>query len=256
MKRKPVLSLLSWAVDLALPPRCLGCGLVVDQDDSLCIACWGGLKFLGAPRCAACGVPFEIALGDDALCAPCLERRPVFAEARAAVTYDDLPRRILMRFKYGGRPHLARMMGRHIRLVAPDWLDEPDVVLVPVPLARWRLWRRGYNQAGLIAGAVSRHSAATVLLGGLVRHRATKSSGGLSRKQRFANVRGAFRVTDRALPQIAGKPVILIDDVMTTGATTEACSIALLKAGAASVRVLTWARTLPDTALPVDTLYG
>lgn len=238
---------LRWIIGLALPPRCLGCGLVVDQDDSFCPSCWGGLSFIRDPRCAACGVPFELTLGDGALCAPCLAHRPAYAEARAAVIYDHLPRKVLMRFKYGERPHLARVMARHIRLVAPEWLDDADSVLVPVPLARWRLWRRGYNQAGLIALALSRNSAATALLGALIRHRATRTSGRLSRNQRFANVRGAFRVTDAGTMAIRGRRIILVDDVMTTGATTEACARELARAGAASVRVLTWARALPFT---------
>lgn len=242
---KHLLRLLRRSVGVFLPPRCLGCGLVVEQDDSLCPACWGRLKFIAAPRCAACGVPFEIAQGEDALCAPCLERQPRFAEARAAVVYDRLPREVLMRFKYGSRPHLARMMARHIRLMAADWLDAQDAVLVPVPLARWRLWRRGYNQAGLIAGALARGSAAGLALGGLVRHRATQSSGGLTRAQRFANVRGAFSVPEDARYRMAGRTVILVDDVMTTGATADACAHALIRAGAARVRVLTWARALP-----------
>src|SRR3546814_14096023 len=129
-------------------PRCLGCGLVVDQDDSLCASCWGALSFIGAPRCAGCGVPFAVILGQDALCAPCLERRPAFAEARAAVVYGHLPRRVLMRFKHGGKPHLARMMGRHTRLAAPAWLDDEHAVLGPVLLPRLRLLRAGPKPPG------------------------------------------------------------------------------------------------------------
>ena len=208
--RKYVYAPVRWAIGIALPPRCLGCGLVVDQDDSLCTGCWATLTFAGTPRCAACGIPFEIPADEEALCAPCLDQRPSFSEARAAVVYDPLPRTMLMRFKYGGKPHLARMMARHIRLVAPEWLDDENALLIPVPLARWRLWRRGYNQAGLIAQALARLSAAQTLPGGLVRHRATRSSGGLSRRQRFENVRGAFRVADGAKGKIKGKSVILV----------------------------------------------
>lgn len=247
---------LLWAVGLALPPRCLGCGMVLGQDDSLCPTCWAKFSFIAAPRCAACGVPFELQTGDDMLCAPCVARRPAFAEARAAVVYDDLPRRILMRFKYGGRPHLARLMARQIRLAAGAWLDEEDVILVPVPLARWRLWRRGYNQAGLIANALARISRAEALPAGLVRQRATRTSGGLTRSQRFANVRGAFRLGAGIAERIRGRAVIVVDDVVTSGATADACAAALLKGGASSVRVLSWARTLlepaPGKGLPID----
>lgn len=247
--RKRLASMLMKAVNLALPPRCLGCGLIVEQDDSLCVACWSGLSFIRAPRCAACGVPFETDLGEAALCAPCMEERPTFNGARAAIVYAELPRKIMMRFKYGGRTHMARMMARHIRLAASEWLDAPGSLIIPVPLARWRLWRRGYNQAGLIARALARDSAAALMLDGLVRRRATASSGGLGRKQRFQNVRGAFRVAEKARPQIKGRNVLLVDDVMTTGATAGACARELLRAGATSVHVLTWARALPFKTL-------
>lgn len=237
---------LAGALALALPPRCHGCGLVVDQDDSLCPACWARLRFIGDPRCIACGIPFEIAMGVDALCGACMERPPHFQQARAAVLYDDLPRSILMRFKYGGRPHLARMMARHMRLAARAWLEDEGAVLVPVPLARWRLWRRGYNQAGLIARELQRHCPAVMLPDALVRHRATRVSGTLSRYQRFGNVKGAFRLNERARDRIIGRKVILIDDVMTSGATADSCAQVLVKGGAAAVHVLTWARTPLD----------
>ena len=160
------------------------------------------------------------------------------------MTYDDLPRRILMRLKYGGRPHLARIMARHARLAAGDWLAVEQAVIIPVPLARWRLWRRGYNQAGLIAHALAKASGARLLAAGLVRHRATASSAGLTRAQRFRNVRSAFRLGKGMRPHIANRLVILVDDVMTTGATADACARVLLREGASSVRVLCWARTL------------
>lgn len=241
-----LLSPVARAVALALPPRCNGCGLIVDRDDSLCITCWSGLTFIREPRCTGCGVPFEMPMGEDALCAPCMERRPAFGAARAAVVYEDLPRRIMMRFKYGGRPHLARMMAQHIRLVAADWLDDPEALIVPVPLARWRLWRRGYNQAGQIAKRLEKTGRAVALLDGLIRRRETRSSGGLSRRQRFANVRGVFLVHEKMSARVKGRAVLLVDDVMTTGATAEACAAALIRSGAASVRVLTWARALPS----------
>src|SRR3546814_11486636 len=104
--RKRLATMLMKAVNLALPPRCLGCGLIVEQDDSLCVACWSGLSFIRAPRCAACGVPFETDLGEVALCAPCMEERPTFDGARAAIVYAELPRKIMMRFKYGGRKRM------------------------------------------------------------------------------------------------------------------------------------------------------
>jgi len=229
---------------LALPPRCLACGVIVLADDTLCHDCWARLTFIGAPRCAACGVPFELDAGDGSLCGACIASPPTFDAARAAVIYDELPRRLLMRFKYGGREHSARLMARHMRMAGGDWLDDDRALLVPVPLGRWRLWRRGYNQAALLARALGRDSAAFPLLDALVRTRETRASGGLGRRQRQANVRGAFAVAEHAVPRIAGRPVILVDDVITTGATCSSCATALRRAGAGLIHVLGWARAV------------
>ena len=232
------------AIDLILPPRCPGCGTITQDDHVFCGTCWGGLRLIGAPHCAACGIPFELDFGPDALCATCIADPPRFQAARAALAYDDVPRRVLMRFKHGNRPTLARTLARQMSRVAGDWLEEPDLLLVPVPLHRWRLWRRGYNQAALLAQALSRMSGRPLLLDALVRRRATKSSGSLSRKRRRANVRGAFAVPPARRDLLRGRHVVLIDDVLTSGATADACTLALNRAGAASVRVLTFARVL------------
>jgi ComF family protein len=233
-------------VDFVLPPRCPGCGAVVGGDGLFCAPCWRGLRFLGPPWCAGCGAPFDYDRGADALCGACLAHPPRFDAARAALAYDVVPRQVLMRFKHGGRPHHAAMMARQMARVAADWLREPDVLLVPVPLARWRIWRRGYNQAALLAARLAREASVPMMSDALLRVRETQASGHAGAAARRRNVAGAFRVADRARPALAGRPVLLIDDVLTTGATADACAAVLARAGVGSVRLLCWARVLRD----------
>ena len=137
--------LLKAAIDLLLPPRCAGCGVIVEAQGSFCAPCWAGLPFITAPMCAHCGLPFETAAGAGALCGACLAAPPRY-EARSALAYDGPAREVVLRLKHADRPHLAVDMAAHLRRAAGSWLDD-DVLIVPVPLHRWRLWRRGYNQA-------------------------------------------------------------------------------------------------------------
>ena len=229
-------------VDLLLPPRCAGCGTIVEAQGSFCPSCWAGLPFITAPMCAACGLPFASAAEDGALCGACLARPPRF-EARAALAYEGPAREVVLRLKHADRPHLAVDMVGHLRRAAGDWLDG-DALLVPVPLHRWRLWRRGYNQAAELAKVLGKATGTPVRVDALRRVRATRSSQGLNPRQRRRNVAGAFRVADRARAAVAGRCIILVDDVLTTGATADACARALKRAGAASVRLLTLARVV------------
>ena len=201
------------------------------------------MTFITAPVCAGCGAPFEIDRGPDARCGACLETPPRFAAARAALAYDGPAKTVLLGFKHGDRQHLAAVMAPQMVRAGADWLS-PDTVLVPVPLHRRRLWKRGFNQAALLARAIARRSGAAMAVDALVRAKPTRSSQGMGRRARVANVRGAFKV---ARPEaIAGREVVLVDDVLTTGATVEACTRILLRAGAKRVRVLTWARVVRD----------
>jgi len=195
--------------------------------------------------CAGCGAPFDVDRGPAARCGACLATPPRFAAARAAMVYGGPARTILLGFKHGDRQHLAKVMAPQLVRAGGDWLG-PDSLLVPVPLHRWRLWKRGFNQAALLAQAAGRRSGTRVAVDALVRVRATTTSRGMGRRKRAANVLGAFRV---ARPdRVEGQDIILVDDVLTTGATAEACARMLLRAGAKRVRVLTWARVVRDAA--------
>jgi ComF family protein len=234
-----------YGLDLLLPPRCPACREIVDNAGRFCLKCWTGLTFLTDPVCAGCGAPFEIDRGPNARCGACLEAPPRYAAARAALAYDGSARTVLLGFKHGDRQHLVEIMAPQLVRAGRDWFG-PDSVLVPVPLHRWRLWKRGFNQAALLAHAVSRRTGSPLVVDALVRVKPTRSSQGMGRRARADNVRGAFRVARPAA--IKAKEIILIDDVLTTGATVEACTRMLLRGGAKQVRVLTWARVVRDPA--------
>lgn len=230
-------------VDFALPPRCPACGEIVGDPHSFCFACWRSLAFLGEPCCVRCGLPFEFGgEAEDVECGRCLADPPPFERLRAAVAYGETARKVALRLKYSGRPAvagtLARFMQRHLGERGGEAL------LIPVPLHRWRIWRRGYNQAALIAGELARASGLAADNHILLRVRATPSLRGLGRSERARAVRGAFHVDAGARERIAGRRLILVDDVFTSGATASACAKVLKRAGAASVEVLCWARVV------------
>lgn len=177
-------------------------------------------------------------MGPDATCAPCAERPPRHGGVRAAVAYGDVARVLALGLKYGGRVGLAETMARPMARLLPAKTER----LVPVPLHRWRLWRRGYNQAALIARAVGAITGVPVAVDALERTRRTPVLRGLSGRERRQAVARAIAVRDDA--PVRGRAVVLVDDVHTSGATAEACTAALLRAGARSVSVLCWARVL------------
>lgn len=225
-------------IGLALPPRCPGCGAITPDDHRFCLACWQSLDFLGDDGCARCGTPIALAT-PGAQCGACLADPPPLDGARAAVAYGPIARHVVMRLKYGGRPGHAETIGRLMARLIPD---DGQAVLVPVPLHRWRIWRRGYNQSALIARAVARPRGLAVLPDALVRQKHTPVLRGLGRRARARAVRGAFAVDPARRAEIAGREVILIDDVHTTGATANACAAALKRSGARAVRLVCWAR--------------
>jgi ComF family protein len=228
-------------VDGVLPPRCLACGELVDEPNVLCGQCWGGIAFFAPPWCAACGLPFPHPMGDDALCAACAHGRWSWDRARAVLRYDKNSRRLVLGLKHGDRTHLAGAFGRWMHRAGSEILAGADL-LVPVPLHWTRLFQRRYNQAVLLAQAVHAAGGPEVAADWLVRRRRTPMQGHLGPAARDRNVRGAFAM--RVRRSVAGKRVVLVDDVMTTGATVAECARVLKRAGATSVGVLLLARAL------------
>lgn len=235
-------------INLILPPRCVVSGEIVGEQGTLSAQVWKNLRFITPPFCALCGYPFEFEAGPDSRCGACLAEEPPFAAARSALAYDDISRELILKFKHGDHlqavPTLVGMMMR-----AGGEMIEGVAVIVPVPLHRWRLLRRRYNQAALLAVALARKSGKVCLADGLLRTRATPSQGHMKAKDRQENVRRAFTINPRHATGVEGKIVLLIDDVYTTGATVRECTQALLKAGAVEVRVLAVARVVRAESL-------
>jgi len=227
--------------DLLIPPRCLLCAAPVPAGGGLCADCWGRLSFLGPPLCQRCGLPFEVEGVEASLCGSCLLSPPRFRRARSVVRYDRVAKDLVLGFKYADRtgraPHFARWMARAGR----DLLDQTDLI-VPVPLHPWRLFRRGYNQAALLANGLARETGLPCCPDALSRVRNTVRQGHLGRLDRRANLQGVIRIARPAA--VAGRQILLIDDVLTTGATVEECAQVLLAGGAAAVDVLTLARVV------------
>jgi len=228
-------------VDGVLPPRCLACGETVGAPDALCGRCWGAITFFTPPWCAACGTPFPHPMGEDALCGACASGRRSWDRARAVLRYDKHSRHLVLGLKHGDRTHVVGAFGRWMHRAGGEVLADADL-LVPVPLHWTRLLQRRYNQAALLAQAIRAAGGPQVAADWLIRRRRTPAQGHLGPAARERNVRGAFAIQRRR--SFAGKRVVVIDDVMTTGATVEECARVLKRAGAASVSVLTLARAL------------
>ncbi|HET7606102.1 MAG TPA: ComF family protein [Sphingomicrobium sp.] len=230
------------ALDFALPPRCAGCGTIVPHVHSFCAECWKTIQFLGDGGCDTCGLPLQAT--EQTTCARCLASPPRVERSRAAVAYDELSRMLAIRLKYGRKVAIARTMAHYM---APLVNPQPDSILVPVPLHRTRLWTRGFNQSALVARELSRRLKIDADPMLLRRTRRTPPLKGMSPLQRRKTVAGAFQVKDKA--SVAGKTVILVDDVLTTGSTAEACARALKRAGAARVELVSWARVVKPSQL-------
>ncbi len=230
-------------IDLILPPRCLSCGIPVANQGTLCATCWPALTFIGAPFCEVCGTPFVYEVPDDTVCADCLRRPPRYDRARSVLRYDDASRDLVLAFKHGDRTDSAAPFARWLANAGGELLDG-DALLVPVPLHPSRLLARRYNQSALLCAKLARIADVDWSADGLARRRRTRSQGRLSPTERRRNVSGAFAVTEAGKANVAGRRVVLVDDVLTTGATAEACASALLRGGARSVDILTLARAV------------
>lgn len=230
-------------LDLLLPPHCLSCGEEVEQAGHVCAACFTHLNLISAPACRKCGTPFtsEAAAGDDLTCQNCLDAPPPWDSGRAALVYDDWSRRLVLGLKYGDRTENAAFLARYMHLSARDLLIR-DAILVPVPLHRRRLFARRYNQSALLAGELARMGGMTHWPDALMRTCHTRPLGHLALPQRRAVLHGAITVRSHRMAALRGRHVILVDDVMTTGSTLAACTVALRDHGAARVDVLSATR--------------
>lgn len=237
------------ALDLLLPPRCPLCGEIVADSNSFCPSCWSDLNFISAPQCSSCGRPLG---GDDPFghdgdnmasqCAPCIQSPPIHDGIRAVVIYDDSSKPIVLRLKHAGRIGLARFIAHYLSSRIPD--APQDALIIPVPLHRWRIWQRGFNQAQLIARALSQMTGHAMRDDLLKRVKPTPPLKQMRADERAKAVRGAFALTQDARQSVAGRTIILVDDVYTTGATANACVKLLKRAGADRVIIACWARVL------------
>jgi ComF family protein len=250
--RRPVAHLLAFGhamLDLVVPPHCATCDQLVSDPGLFCTACFNRVGFVTEPCCETCGVMFAYAGqgGPEGRCPSCRAAPPGFSRARAAFRYDDYARRLILPFKHADRTDLARVLAGHMARVGAPLLREADV-LVPVPLHPRRLFQRRYNQAAILAASVAKASGRAVLQDGLIRRRETPPLADKTATERYAALDGAFAVRPRRAREFAGRRVVLVDDVMTSGATANACAAVMKAAGAADVSVLVAAR-VPDPRL-------
>ncbi|RDC59908.1 Competence protein [Alteripontixanthobacter maritimus] len=233
------------AVDLAFPPRCALCGDAIAAQTGLCIDCWATLAVPGEPSCRLCQRPLATGpLDGEPVCAPCLADAPRHNGIAAATLYNESSRQLVLSFKHGRRlglaPVLARLMAARLPTLEGNW------ILIPVPLHRLRLWKRGYNQAVLLASGIARLRGLPLLREGLIRRKSTPSLGGLGKRARAKVLTGALAVNKHHSETIRGANIILVDDVLTSGATSDACIKALKKAGANKIMVSCFARVMDE----------
>lgn len=237
-------------LDLVLPPRPLdGAAAVGVQSQGLSPTAWTAVRFIGPPACDACATPFEFDLG-GALCPACLEKRPDFDRARAACLYDEASRDLILQFKHADRIDLSPLLTRWLARAAADLAEDVDAVTA-VPMHRTRLLARRYKQAAELARPLARSLGKAYWPDVLTRGRDTGTQGGRSASGRRRNVQGAFQVPDRWTARLKGARVLVVDDVLTTGATLNACARALKRRGARGVDVVTIARVQTLTRAPI-----
>lgn len=237
------------ALDVALPTLCVACREPVNGE-GVCANCWAKLSFIAPPLCPRLGIPFVYDPGPGLLSMEAISDPPAYGRARAAVRYDDVARTLVHALKYQDRTDLAPAMGRWMARAGRELIEQSDA-LIPVPLHWRRGWSRRFNQSGALARVIERQTGVKLLSGVLRRVRPTLQQIGLSRPQRASNVQGAFKVAADRQSEIQGRRVVLIDDVLTSGATVDACARALLRAKAASVDVLVFARVVDTHKAPI-----
>ncbi|HML11791.1 MAG TPA: ComF family protein [Xanthobacteraceae bacterium] len=237
-------------LDAALPPLCPSCRKPVADDGGLCPGCWSQLSFITPPYCERLGIPFAYDPGPGVLSMQAIADPPAYERARAAVRYDDIARTLIHALKYGDRLDLAPTLGRWMARAGGVLLAEADA-LVPVPLHWRRLWARRFNQSATLAAVIAAQAKLPVAHAALARVKATRQQVGLTASERALNVQGAFRVREEARADVKGRRLVLVDDVLTSGATIDACARALLRAGAAAVDVLVFALVVDGRGGPI-----
>ena len=237
------------ALDVALPPLCPSCRELVGAN-GLCAPCWSKLSLIAPPYCERLGIPFAYDPGPGVLSMQAIANPPAYHRARAAVRYDDVARTLVHALKYSDRLDLAPTMGRWMARAGRELLCDADA-LVPVPLHWRRLWARRFNQSALLAKTISDETGVPVADAALKRVKATAQQVGLSQTERATNVQGAFRVPPEGRDAVAGRRLVLVDDVLTSGATTDACARALLRAGTKTVDAVVFARVVDKVQAPI-----
>ncbi|WP_424985782.1 double zinc ribbon domain-containing protein [Microbulbifer sp. S227A] len=241
-----MLARIQTAVALLYPPRCLGCGVLVESDFGLCGSCWRQTSFVGGTVCESCGIALPGAHdGHRVECDDCMGHPHPWSHGRAALVYEGRARQMILALKHGDRPEIARPAGRWMAQAARSILV-PDMIAVPVPLHWSRLLKRRYNQSALLAQSVARTLGIEHCPDLLQRVKRTPMLEGKTPDQRFGTLADAIRIHPNRAARLRGRAVLLIDDVMTTGATLGACSRVCAANGAKDVRVLTLARVAKD----------
>jgi ComF family protein len=229
--------------------------VIVGEDRQFCLSCWSSLHFLDGPACARCSIPLPTALPGGAVeCGACMADPPPFDGAPAAVAYGPVARTVALRLKYGRRTGHARLMAQLMARPLATLGNSGEMLLVPVPLHRWRLWSRGFNQAAMVADALARLTGVAHDPHLLVRPKATAALRGKGRRERERIVAGAFALAPDARTRAAGRHLILVDDVHASGATLRAAARTLRRSGAARISALSWARVVPD-ALMISNIF-
>lgn len=235
--------------DVLVPPLCLSCRTPLETADALCAACWRRIDFITPPVCDRLGIPLPYETGAVTVSAAALADPPAYDRARAVARFDDRMRYLVHRLKYGDQLDGVELLGRWLHGAAAPLLPGIDVI-IPAPLHRWRLWKRRFNQAALLAQALGRCSGIAVDPFALVRAKATASQVGMTADQRRRNMQGAFQVPAAKQDRVRNRNILLVDDVITTGATMNACARVLKRAGAARVDVVAVAMVTRDGTEP------
>jgi ComF family protein len=238
-------------VNFVTPPKCLACNGALGEGATLCATCWSKLNFIETPVCDVLGTPFPYDPGPGAISPAALTEPPPWNRARAAVAYDEKSRKLVHALKYGDRMEAGFFMAAQMARAGRALLENADVI-VPVPLHRWRLWQRRFNQAAFLSQQLAKGSGLPFAFDALRRVRYSRSQVGLKAEERRKNVSRIFAVSSEGMALVAGSRVLLIDDVMTTGATAASCANVLKKAGAAQVDVLTFALVLEPKRPHID----